>query len=333
MKVKALIIGLFLISVVLTANNIVIASQVLTLTSSHIIEALPETNPNSHLWDMTTAFEIPLSGQNIETPIRIKPYTEKILVKSLNNGTDIVFLLSWPDSTKNERTVKTDEFRDAVAIQFAAGDRPYVCMGAVDQLVTILQWKADWQKDIEEGFQDLQQVFPNFWVDIYPYAVGEPPYTLPDAFPEIARIYLSGWYVGNPFSEPIKVTPIEEALALGYGSMTTQENQNSIGRGLWEEENWKVVIARKLNTDDVDDIKLSLTEENAVAFAVWDGESGDVGARKSVTAWVALTLLQPSQYAWLQLISVIIIMALTPIIIMALISIAFAYVVTRKGRT
>jgi len=326
MKLKLLILGLLLVSIILALGNFGIAAPELGFTSIYVDGSLPTTNPDSSLWDRATALEIPLSGQTVQTPMRFEPFTKEIQVKSLNNGSHIVFLIMWTDSTKNDRTVKIDEFRDAVAIQFAGADRPYICMGAVGQQVNILQWKADWQKDIEEGFQDLQQAFPNFWVDVYPYAVGEPPYQIPEAFNTTARVYLPGWHVGNPFSEPLKVTPIEEAIAQGFGSITSQPHQDSIGRGVWQQGNWKVIIARKLDTSDSYDTPLSASEANAVAFAVWDGSSGDVGARKSVTAWVALNVQGHPLYAWLQ--------PMTPIIIAAvavvLLVLAFLLVTRRK---
>ena len=326
MKTKVVMVGLLLISVLLAWGNSVIGAPAVSLTSVYIEEALPTTDPNSSLWDRAVASEIPLSGQTVQTPMRFRPFAENILVTSLNNGSEIAFLIEWADSTKDERTVKTEEFRDAVAVQFV-GPSYYICMGAVDRRIHILQWKADWQKDIEEGFQDVEHAFPNFWVDYYPYAVGEPPYRIPEAFPEIARVYLAGWNVGNPVSEPLKVTPVEETIALGFGSIATQESQDSIGRGLWQQETWKVVIARKLNTGDANDVELSPTKEHAIAFAVWDGAGGDVGARKSVSAGIALKVESPLWYAGIQ--------PWIPIIIIPVIAVALvlAFLFVRKTKT
>jgi PKD repeat protein len=161
-------------------------------------------------------------------------------------------------------------------------------MGTINEMINILHWKADWQADLDEGFQDLEEAFPNFWVDLYPYAIGGPPYSVPEAFQDVAEVYLPGWFVGNPFSEPLKVTCVEDLIAYGFGSTTTQESQDAIGRGIWMNSTWKVVISRQLDTGDPNDVTLTPDVETPLAFAVWDGSSNDVGARKSVSSWVTL---------------------------------------------
>jgi PKD repeat protein len=222
--------------------------------------------------------------------MRFDPFAPSLSVKSLNNGSWISFLVEWPDPTMDDRTIKTEEFRDSVAIQLADSDQPFICMGTRAQLVNILHWKADWQADIDEGFQDLEAAFPNFWNDVYPFAVGSPPYMVPEDFPGVAQVYLPGWYVGNPFSDPLKVTPVEDADSAGFGTITSQVSQDAIGRGVWSESTWRVVITRKMDTGDPNDATISVNGETPLAFAIWDGASSDRGARKSVSSWIALNV-------------------------------------------
>ncbi len=106
--------------------------------------------------------------------------------------------------------------------------------------------------------------------------------------------------MGNPFSQPLKVTPVEDALAQGFGTIATQDQQDALGRGVWEGGRWQVVIARPLSTGDPSDQEMSRGGRYYLALAVWDGSSGDVGARKSVTSWVNLEIsaAAPVLEAW-----------------------------------
>ncbi len=284
------ILSLILVSALMAINGYALVAPGSGLTSINVGDSLPITDPDSTQWERATPLEIPLSGQPFVAPMRFDPFTPSLTVRSLNNGSWISFLIEWTDPTKDDRTIKTEEFRDSVAIQLADSDQPFICMGTRDQMVNILHWKADWQADIDEGFQDLEAAFPNFWNDVYPFAVGSPPYSVPEDFPGVARVYLPGWYVGNPFSDPLKVTSVEDTDSAGFGSITTQESQDAIGRGVWSESTWKVVITRSMDTGDPNDATIAVGGETPLAFAIWDGTSGDRGARKSVSSWFALNV-------------------------------------------
>jgi len=261
------------------------------LVSAAVSGALPAMDPASAAWGDAAPLQVPLSAQLVILPTRATPFTDSLEVRSLNNETHIAVRLSWADPVKDIYTTRQGQFRDAVAIQVAprAGTPP-LCMGAAGGGTHILQWKADWQADIEEGFHDLQDEFPNFWVDYYPYLMGQPPYTSPVNFSENARLYLVGYTVGNPFSQPVKVTAVEDAVAEGFSTITTQRQLDAIGRGVWADGRWSVVITWPKDSGDGQDVPIG---ENVLAFAVWDGASGDVGSRKSITGWVNLQVEAP----------------------------------------
>ena len=265
------------------------ARQAADVVSIRVSDALPVTDPHSQLWSKATEFQLPMGSQTIIAPVKPAPSVPYIQVRSLNNGTHIAFLITWADSTKNDRTVKIDEFRDGSAVLLGpVGEMAVLAMGTATIPVNVLHWKADWQADIDTGFQGVESAFPNFWVDMYPNVVGEPPYTLPGNFSDAAKLYLPGWKVGNSVSQPLKVTSVEENRARGFGSLATEQSQGAIGRGIWENGQWSVVIARQLHPSDNEDIQLISGEKYSTAFAIWDGASGDVGARKSITALLTL---------------------------------------------
>ena len=288
-----------------------------SLSSWAVDGPLPVTEPDSALWADAVPLALPLSAQIMITPTQKNPTVDAIEVRSLNNGTHIAFRIRWADATKDAYTTTTQQFRDAVAIQVGAqSDAPYLCMGGANARMNILQWKADWQADIEEGFHDLQDEFPNFWVDYYPYAIGGPPYEVPAQFPENASLYLVGYSVGNPFSQPLKVTPVEDALAYGFFTITTGVRQDALGWGEWRDGAWTVVIARALDTGDPQDNAIG--RNNALAFAVWDGGNEDRGSRKSTTGWVPLGVQAVRSTAVDPLVVTAIILIAVPIVVLVL---------------
>ncbi len=266
-----------------------VADQGVTVIDSRRLEGeLPVLDPADSRWDLADPVEVPLSGQVSVAPMKMQPLAPSMTVRSLRNESWIAFHIAWADPVKDNRTTGNMQFRDAVAVQFApAGVTANLCMGGKDQRLHIMQWKADWQADIEEGFRDLQDHYPRFWTDVYPYAIGSPPYEVPEAFNGTARNYLVGWKVGNPFSQPLKATAVEEIIAEGFGTTTTQAQQDALGRGVWDGAGWRVVLARPLASGDADDVAIG-KKAHTVAFAVWDGAAADVGARKSTSSWMTL---------------------------------------------
>lgn len=314
-----LLVALAALSITFVQADLSLGQESLFLQSVEVEGELPVTDPSSALWGEANQVAVPLSGQTVALPSRPTPFANSVQVRTLHNGTHIVFRLSWPDATKDNRTTGLSEFRDATALLLASSDLPGICMGSRGQRVHIVQWKADWQADLEEGFHDLQDTFPNFWVDHYPFAVGGPPYQLPEAFPEGARDLLVGWAVGNPFSEPLKVTAVEDAVAEGFGTITTQERQDALGRGVWVNGRWTVTIARPLDTGDLQDQSLALGGRYNFALAVWDGASRDVGARKSVSSWITLDLPGPPPFAALEILLPVVLIVLVAVVALLLV--------------
>jgi len=269
-----------------------VSGQGTEVVAGQVDGVLPVTDPGSSLWEGATAVDVPLSAQILVKPNRSAASVPSLEVRALHNATSLAWRITWADATKDNRTTSQNDFRDAVAVQIApAAGVPNICMGAAGAQLQILQWKADWQADIDGGFFSVEDEFPHFWSDYYPYLIGEGPYRRPENFTAAAKQYLVGWQVGNPMSEPLKVTPVEDAVAQGFSTITTQANQSALGRGVWASGTWSVVIARAKSPQDAQDVPIG---DNVLAFAVWDGASGDVGSRKSASSWVTLRLETPT---------------------------------------
>jgi hypothetical protein len=256
------------------------------LRAAAVPSPVPAVDPASPLWEQARAVEVALVGQAVAIPTKMTPAVPSITVRALHDGKIVAFRLQWKDTRRDALTVKTTQFRDSCAVFLgphpASGDLWF--MGAADRPVTLLHWRADWQLDIEAGFQDLEAAFPNAAFDFYPPLVGaKHPLKLPDAYPPGARGWLPGWRAGNPLSQPLKSTPVEKLGARGPGTVTSFANQDALGKGIWRNGAWTVVLAKSLRSTDEKEILLRPGGRYALAFAVWSGGEGDVGARKSVT--------------------------------------------------
>lgn len=243
-------------------------------------------DPDAALWTTVPSAQVPLIGQAMVLPTKMRPSVSSLRVRCAHDGERVGFLLEWSDPRPDRRVVKTREFKDGCAVMLlpAGATATQWMMGTPQMPVTVLHWRADWQQDIEAGFQDLETAFPNVAFDFYPPLVGasHPP-KLPDAYPPKARRWLPGWYAGNPLSQPRRNNPVEKLVAQGAGTLEHLPTQNATGRGVWRDGRWRAVLSKPLRAADAKEISLQPGRTYAVAFAVWQGTHGDRGARKSIT--------------------------------------------------
>jgi len=115
--------------------------------------------------------ELALLPQVVTTPKAPNPSVSKITVRAVRNRDHAGFLLEWRDATQNARTA-IDGFGDMVAIAFPVRkpDEPMPApfMGNPNGRVQILQWRADWQTDLERGPPTVAELYPNaYTADFY----------------------------------------------------------------------------------------------------------------------------------------------------------------------
>ncbi len=252
------------------------------------VDEAPIRDPDSPLWEQAEESSIRLAEQAIVPPIKMDVPGKPLKVRVLYDSKWVAFRLEWEDESVEQHTIKVRQFRDSCAVLLTKHPAPPEArfMGTKDTPATILHWRADWQLDVEEGFQDLEVAFPNVASDYYPMMMGKsrdgkPPKTT--EFTEEARLWIPGWSVGNPISQPEKKSPVEKLLAVGPGSITSLPTQDAEGWGRWVEGKWRVVIAKKLKASDEAEGEISLEPGQlyTVAFTVWYGQMGDRGARKN----------------------------------------------------
>jgi complex iron-sulfur molybdoenzyme family reductase subunit gamma len=94
---------------------------------------------------------------------------------------------------------------------------------------------------------------------------------------------------------------IEEQTSEGVGSRIAHQSQGLTGRVEYEAGRYTLVVARSLVTADEADLQIPLGEFVPVAFAVWDGASGEQEESGAIGSWQAIYLEQPVPllgYAW-----------------------------------
>jgi hypothetical protein len=284
--------GVLLVALLLTVQGRPLSAQQAQYEVMQWEQRLPAPDPGSAIWDEVPAHVVPLIPQGGVLPNLTEVSIPSLTVQAVHDGQTIAFRLEWPDDTRDAEAGRPDRFGDAAAIQFPVGDaQPNIAMGAAGHPANIWQWNATSQADIDLGYQDLTTLYPNFFKDHYPGVDGAGPFAFPDDFDTpLAREYSMAWAAGNPTFLPSKSTPVENLIALGFGTLTSYSSVEVEGRGVWQDDGWAVVFNRALTVDDDNVTAFSAGGETPVSFAVWNGSNQEVGARKQHSTYMTFAL-------------------------------------------
>ena len=232
-------------------------------------EGVP-AGPGDPAWRELPALEVALSPQIIVPPKGGGEVTA-LTLRAAHDGERIAFLLSWPDPTP-DREVGVATFRDAAALGFpalASATAPSPFMGDAEHPVNIWQWSAELEAEArgEGSFATRYPHTPGVWY-----------------FPQDASItrQVRAWR---------GAAPVVEFIAHGYGTLRPRPVRNVLASGRWSDGVWTVVMRRALETGDPEDAVFRPSEPQNLIAAVWEGSSGDVNGRKSVTlTWIPVRL-------------------------------------------
>lgn len=254
------------------------------------VREVPVDDPDDSAWSDSPELGVELGPQSIALPQNLAPAVTEVKVRAIHDGTRIGFRLQWDDPDVDDLTVPVDGFRDAVAVLIAPGiaDETLRTMGSATVPVTLLHWKADWQRDVDAGRQDIGAVYPNLSVDAYPPLWDVAPSDVDVASYEAAGAteWLPGVHVVNPTSLARRTSPVEKAIAYGFGTTTTAPTQNASGRGERTDNGWRVVIVKPLAAVDDGETAIMPDTTSTCAFAVWSGQAHDAGSRKAPSTTV-----------------------------------------------
>jgi complex iron-sulfur molybdoenzyme family reductase subunit gamma len=239
------------------------------ITAKKVRGEIP-VDPSDPAWAEAKESFVPLVSQVSVVPRSPSPKKSQIAVRALTNRKEFGLLLSWTDPTKDEIEAASERFRDAVAVGFpmnygATVPLPYIGMGNKGRPVNIWHWKASWQADVERGYQGTTSQ--------YPASVRDQ---------EKIR-HLTGEEAGSPLSAHDRKSPVENLLAEGFGTLTSVKDESLLGKGIWKDGKWMVVIKGTFKTSKESGIL-------PVTFAVWDGSAGERNGLKGVTRWRFLKL-------------------------------------------
>jgi DMSO reductase family type II enzyme heme b subunit len=239
-------------------------------------------DPADGAWDETSEHTAKLVLQDLVEPRLMKASTAEVKVRALTNGSDIAFRMAWTDPDKSDMPGPS-RFVDACAVQLPKKlekDPPAPQMGETGRQVEVTYWRADWQASVGGRGDTIQDLYPRATIDHYPFEAKSLEKGSAEQ-KEMARRYSPADAVGNRRSGP-RETPVEDLVADGPGTLIRAPETTSKGKGQRSRDGWAVVISRRLPQG------LTPRGRTQIAFAVWEGSSGESGARKMRTGWVPL---------------------------------------------
>lgn len=220
---------------------------------------------------------------------------EILTVKALHDGKELALQLMWADDSHDQTVIRTQDFRDAAAVEFSSeADPPFFGMGEKNRFVNIWMWKSERQADLEPAFQDIDNVYPNIGIDAYPNlmrsALEQP--TREALTLESDPTFITGWGAGNIVSNPTRKSAAENLAAQGFGTLKAHPmpDQNVIAKGEYGVGTYRVVFRRGFLSKNPKSISFTPGQTVRVGFAVWNGRAGDRDGKKSVTIWQDLVI-------------------------------------------
>lgn len=268
------------------------AAPALPTVSVARIETLPPaTDPLDSKWDQISAYDLTLDMQRTAEPMLTEKTVPSVRLQSAYNKDQFVWRLSWEQAEPSFKS-NVSEFSDAVALQFPLKDGAPFTMGGPDMPVAMMYWKALWQKDLDAGFQDVTDVYPNSWYDLYWFAKGTGPQPVASAFEDKASCpYRPASMAGNPMSTTKRVQPAEELRAHGFGTSTHVADSPVSAKGAWKNGRWFVAFSRpNSETDPLVKRFFENPGQQLIALAVWDGKAQNRGGRKHITNWIPMKI-------------------------------------------
>ncbi len=231
-------------------------------------------------------------------------YSPIATVRAARVGEQIALLLEWRDPTHDTGALRTQDFSDAAAVQFALTDIPPFLMGqpGPQNQVEIWYWRAERQAAHASGAAlGLETAYPDIVADRYPFAQGtgaDIPSQSNGATTQQNAPYVTGRDAGNPVSDPgLATRPVHGLAAAGYGSLTTRpaDQMRAAGGGVWNDGTYRVVFSAPVQPRDPT-LEADLARARVpFAVAIWDGGAGDRNGTKLVSQWITLEITSPDR--------------------------------------
>jgi Ethylbenzene dehydrogenase len=138
------------------------------LVAVRVPGAGPILDPFAPVWKNARPVTVPMLPQTVALPHKPDAAVKALVVRALYNDGWIALLIEWRDPTRSD-TVILDNFGDQVAVQLPidakAATPPSPMMGNPGGRVTIMQWRAAFQRDIDDHPPTIRDLYPNAWTD------------------------------------------------------------------------------------------------------------------------------------------------------------------------
>ena len=117
-------------------------------------------------WRRRRGTLVALGPQQVAPPFLREAGLDAVEARALHNGHELAFCLEWDDPEQDDLD-GIQRFHDAVAVQLPAaeGAQPPITMGGPDAPVHILQWRASWERDLEDGRTGARDLYPRIQPD------------------------------------------------------------------------------------------------------------------------------------------------------------------------
>jgi DMSO reductase family type II enzyme heme b subunit len=254
-----------------------------------IVKYLPfDTNSADKAFEQVDPLNIELQKQDKAFP-KGGGSIKELSIRGFHNGETIFFRLTWVDATNNERTIKHEQFRDAVAMMFPldlvtiSPDTPFSPrMGDRGRPVNLWHWKADWEKELHlaGGYEHMEDEYNNMFDD---FSDNPNPVSFHNNLYSSTSFISGGRAAGTLLAKPDRGRSVEDLNAIGFGTLTSQAHQDVEGKGNWAGGKWDVVIYRPLITQDNNDVQFVPGMGTFFNVAVWNGAQGDTNGQKSIS--------------------------------------------------
>jgi len=216
-------------------------------------------DPNDSFWTSADQFHpqtVELGPQMITNPKWPDPSVKLVRIAGAHNGSEIGLFLEWDDPSLENKIEVSENHTDQAALMFPlylGKELPSITMGSENEIVNIWQWRAIWEPSLSTKPRKRGII-----------SVVEAP-------------------ANNHRS------PVEDLTAAGFSTLTTQDKQDVLGRGVWQDKTWRVVFKRTLVNSDNADIQFKYS--TVMAIAVWNGGNRERNGQKGISNWIFLRLL------------------------------------------
>lgn len=228
------------------------------LKAGHINGELP-LDPESDAWNGVEGIDVRLAGQVIAHPRWENPSVDIVTMKAIYNDSEIAFMMEWGD--RFEDTVHNQE----------------------------LEYKAPKEYNGYVSWEDIPRKPGNFRDSIavqFPATPAEGA-KKPHFFRGDSGNAVKLWVWKSDQQGEVK-GPVEEALARGFSQPLKFEEpheQQAVGKGVWKEGKWRVVMKRALATSGKNDVQFVKGRFIPFSLNVWDGSNGEHGLIMSLSTW------------------------------------------------